>query len=253
MHRYMRQATRSRLARRSTRLPAAAGSCFATRVTRDDHVMELRILGPLEIRVGPEAVPLGGGKQRIVLAALLLRAGEVVSVEQLVDELWGESPPASAAHTRRGLCVSRLRQLLNGHGPALRPPWSRVRARPRWSHARRGGVRHARRRPCRIARCRRRSRARGRSGHGGTRDLARAGARQTSRSVDSAEVETERFEELRLRTSSSASTQSSRSADTRRDRRRAAVARCEEPRTASACRTAHAGAVSLGAARRSSR
>ena len=114
----MRYVARRRLAGRSTRLSFTRGSCFATHVTRDDHVMEFLVLGPLEVRVGPEVLQLGGGKQRAVLAALLLRAGEVVSVDQLVDELWDETPPASAAHTLE-VYVSRLRQLLNGHGPVL--------------------------------------------------------------------------------------------------------------------------------------
>jgi DNA-binding SARP family transcriptional activator/basic membrane lipoprotein Med (substrate-binding protein (PBP1-ABC) superfamily) len=80
--------------------------------------MEFRVLGPLEVRLDGESVALGGGKQRAVLAALLLRAGEVVPVERLVDEVWGDDPPPSAAHTLESY-VSRLRQLFNGHGPVL--------------------------------------------------------------------------------------------------------------------------------------
>jgi DNA-binding SARP family transcriptional activator/basic membrane lipoprotein Med (substrate-binding protein (PBP1-ABC) superfamily) len=80
--------------------------------------MSFHVLGPLEVRVADEALVVGGGKQRAVLAALLLRAGEVVSVQRLVDEVWGDDPPPSAAHTLESY-VSRLRQLLNGHGPRL--------------------------------------------------------------------------------------------------------------------------------------
>ncbi len=80
--------------------------------------MELRILGPLEIRVADETLPLAGAKQYTVLATLLLRAGKIVSLDQLVDEVWGDSPPASASHTLE-VYVSRLRQLFNGHGPSL--------------------------------------------------------------------------------------------------------------------------------------
>jgi basic membrane lipoprotein Med (substrate-binding protein (PBP1-ABC) superfamily)/DNA-binding SARP family transcriptional activator len=58
---------------------------------------------------------LGGAKQRAVLAALLLRAGEVVSVERLIDEVWGDSPPSSAARSLESY-VSRLRHLLASHG-----------------------------------------------------------------------------------------------------------------------------------------
>jgi DNA-binding SARP family transcriptional activator/basic membrane lipoprotein Med (substrate-binding protein (PBP1-ABC) superfamily) len=80
--------------------------------------MEFRVLGPLDVRVGGEPTAMGGGKQRAVLAVLLLRAGEVVSVERLVDEVWGETPPRSAAHTLESY-VSRLRQVFGDRGPRL--------------------------------------------------------------------------------------------------------------------------------------
>ena len=70
------------------------------------------------MRVAGTTVSLGGAKQRAVLAVLLLRAGEVVPVGRLVDEVWGDDPPPSAAHSLESY-VSRLRQLFNGHGPAL--------------------------------------------------------------------------------------------------------------------------------------
>ena len=58
--------------------------------------MEFRILGPLEVRDGERVLPLGGVKRRAVLAVLLLDANRVVSVEGLVDRVWGDSPPPSA-------------------------------------------------------------------------------------------------------------------------------------------------------------
>jgi DNA-binding SARP family transcriptional activator/basic membrane lipoprotein Med (substrate-binding protein (PBP1-ABC) superfamily) len=82
------------------------------------EVFELRVLGPLEARLGGESIELGGAKQRAVLATLLLRPSEVVSTERLVDEIWGEAPPASADHSLE-VYISRLRQLFNGHGPSL--------------------------------------------------------------------------------------------------------------------------------------
>jgi len=54
---------------------------------------------------------LGGAKQRAVLALLLLRANEVVPLDRLIDELWGESPPDSAANIVQGY-VSHLRKVL---------------------------------------------------------------------------------------------------------------------------------------------
>jgi DNA-binding SARP family transcriptional activator/DNA-binding beta-propeller fold protein YncE len=56
-------------------------------------------------------VPLGGAKRRAVLALLLLRANEVVPIDRLIDELWGDSPPESAANMLQGY-VSHLRKAL---------------------------------------------------------------------------------------------------------------------------------------------
>jgi YVTN family beta-propeller protein len=74
-------------------------------------MMEFRILGSLEVVDGGRPVPLGGARQRAVLAILLLRRGEVVSVDRLVDELWGEQPPDTAVKTVQ-VYVSRLRKAL---------------------------------------------------------------------------------------------------------------------------------------------
>ena len=79
--------------------------------------MNFRILGPLEIRAGDTPVPLGGPKQRILLALLLLDAGRVVSRDRLIDALWGEDAPATASHTLDAY-VSRLRKVLDGDGRA---------------------------------------------------------------------------------------------------------------------------------------
>ncbi len=75
--------------------------------------MDFRILGPLEVHEGDRAVSLGGRQQRALLALLLLRANEVVPVEQIIDELWPEAPPPSATKSVHAL-VSRLRRLLEG-------------------------------------------------------------------------------------------------------------------------------------------
>lgn len=105
------------LASDSNALHTRAEEWFATGVTSDVG-MEFRILGPLDVRIAGESVSLGGAKQRAVLAALLLNANEVISVERLVDEVWGDRSPPSAAHSLEAY-VSRIRQLLNGHGPTL--------------------------------------------------------------------------------------------------------------------------------------
>ena len=73
--------------------------------------MEFRILGRLEVLEHGQPLALGGAKQRAVLAILLLHRREAVSVDRLVDELWGERPPPTAAQTIR-VYVSRLRKTL---------------------------------------------------------------------------------------------------------------------------------------------
>ena len=80
--------------------------------------IEFKLLGPIEARAGDRALPLGGTKQRTLLALLLLHPNEVVPLEKLIDELWGEQPPPSAPHTVEGY-ISRLRALLTPHGPTL--------------------------------------------------------------------------------------------------------------------------------------
>ena len=55
--------------------------------------MEFHILGPLEVIEQGRALPLGGARQRTLLALLLTRANEVVSADRLIDELWGAQPP----------------------------------------------------------------------------------------------------------------------------------------------------------------
>jgi YVTN family beta-propeller protein len=74
-------------------------------------VLAFRILGPLEVADREQAVLLGGPKQRALLAILLLHRGEAVSSDRLIDQLWGERPPATAAKTLQGY-VSHLRKAL---------------------------------------------------------------------------------------------------------------------------------------------
>jgi predicted ATPase/DNA-binding SARP family transcriptional activator len=73
--------------------------------------MEFRILGPLEARERGRRIQLGAAKQRSLLGVLLLHANEAVSSDRLVDELWGERPPARALKLVQGH-VSALRKLV---------------------------------------------------------------------------------------------------------------------------------------------
>ena len=81
----------------------------------DDDVggrMEFRILGPLEVWDGGRQLTLGSARQRKLLAALLVQAGEVVSTDRLTDVLWADSPPADALSTLQTY-VSRLRRVVD--------------------------------------------------------------------------------------------------------------------------------------------
>ena len=81
--------------------------------------VEFRVLGPLEVLVDGRSVPLGAAKQRLVLAALLAGGNAVVSVDRLVDIVWGEVPPDSAERTLQKY-VYRLRGVIEpGRAPAL--------------------------------------------------------------------------------------------------------------------------------------
>jgi peptide/nickel transport system substrate-binding protein len=73
--------------------------------------MDYRILGPFEVSDAGRAIRLGGDKQRVLLAILVLNRNEVVSADRLIDDLWGESPPSTALRTLQAY-VSRLRKAL---------------------------------------------------------------------------------------------------------------------------------------------
>jgi predicted ATPase/DNA-binding SARP family transcriptional activator len=81
--------------------------------------MDFRILGPLEALDEGRDVAPAGTKRRALLALLLLHANETLPTDRLIDELWGEHPPATAARTLQAH-VSRLRKVLGagaGNGP----------------------------------------------------------------------------------------------------------------------------------------
>ena len=94
-------------------------------MTASEGKREFRILGPFEARENGRALAIGAGKQRALLALLLLDAGDVVSTDRLIDALWGERPPASALNSVH-IYVSQLRKVLgegclitSGHGYLL--------------------------------------------------------------------------------------------------------------------------------------
>jgi YVTN family beta-propeller protein len=83
--------------------------------------MEFRILGPLEVEREGRLIGLGGPKQRAVLAALLLRVNRVISRDQLIEIVWGERPPETAAAALQGY-VAALRKALGPDAIVTRPP-----------------------------------------------------------------------------------------------------------------------------------
>ena len=74
---------------------------------------DVRLLGPIEVTLDGRPVALGATKQRALLAMLALRANAVVSVDELVEGLWGENPPASSSKLIQHY-VSQLRKSLAG-------------------------------------------------------------------------------------------------------------------------------------------
>ena len=90
--------------------------------------IEFRVLGSIEVAAENRIVEIGSLKQRALLAALLLRLNRSVSVEVLVEDLWGDAPPTSVSTTLQSL-VSRLRRALEAAGAGAAGPPARLRAR----------------------------------------------------------------------------------------------------------------------------
>jgi DNA-binding SARP family transcriptional activator len=91
--------------------------------------IEFRVLGPLEVVVEGRALELKRRKQRSLLALLLLRAGEVVSTDSLVEELWAGRPPKAAVGSLQNL-VSELRKQLGSETVETRSPGYRLAVDP---------------------------------------------------------------------------------------------------------------------------
>jgi DNA-binding SARP family transcriptional activator/tetratricopeptide (TPR) repeat protein len=86
--------------------------------------VDFGLLGPLRVRDSTRQVPVSAPRQRVLLAALLLSAGRVVSVDALAETLWEGGPPAGARGALHS-AVQRLRSTLGPAGASLietRPP-----------------------------------------------------------------------------------------------------------------------------------
>jgi hypothetical protein len=94
--------------------------------------VEFRILGPLEVLDDGRPVALPGGRGRALLALLILHAGEVVSADRLIDELWGESPRRRRPRPSRAWCPPSA-SVWNRPGAEARLEPSSERSRPAMS------------------------------------------------------------------------------------------------------------------------
>src|SRR5262249_25038867 len=83
--------------------------------------IDIAVLGPLELRVDGTLMPLGGEKQRALLALMALRANEIVGREWLLGGRWGGGPPAADVKALE-VYVSRLRKVLPQGALLTRPP-----------------------------------------------------------------------------------------------------------------------------------
>ena len=91
--------------------------------------VRFNVLGPLEAIDGDRSLPLGGPQQRAVLALLLAQAGQVVSTERIITQLWGDDAPGTARALVQG-CIAGLRRVLHAGGEEClltRPPGYLVR------------------------------------------------------------------------------------------------------------------------------
>ncbi|WIM94429.1 BTAD domain-containing putative transcriptional regulator [Actinoplanes oblitus] len=77
--------------------------------------VEFRVLGPLDALIDGQRIDIGGNRQQIVLACLVLEAGSVVSIDRLMRAVYGDSLPSSA-RVQVQICVSALRRLFGRHG-----------------------------------------------------------------------------------------------------------------------------------------
>ena len=85
--------------------------------------MEFGLLGPLLVQAEERSIPISAGKQRVLLAALLLAVNQVVAVDKLAEALWQGSPPETARVTLQNY-IMRLRHTLGPTG------YERIVSRP---------------------------------------------------------------------------------------------------------------------------
>jgi DNA-binding SARP family transcriptional activator len=92
-------------------------------------MLDFRLLGPLEVLRNGEQLPLGGQRQRAVLALLVLEANRPVSTDRIADAVWGDTPPPTASASLRNT-LSELRKLLGADALETHPAGYVLRAAP---------------------------------------------------------------------------------------------------------------------------
>jgi DNA-binding SARP family transcriptional activator len=91
--------------------------------------LRYRILGPLSVTGDGQQVAITAGRDRVLLAMLLLHAGRVVDIPTLIEALWGVDPPTTA-RAQLQTCVSRLRRQLPAGAIVLDPAGYRLICEP---------------------------------------------------------------------------------------------------------------------------
>ena len=91
-------------------------------------MVDYQLSGAVEARAGGALVPLGGPKQRCVLAVLLVNHGSVVSVDRLIDAVWEDNPPPKALASLRAY-VTNLRRALPVSTDTASPAKARLASR----------------------------------------------------------------------------------------------------------------------------
>ena len=204
--------------------------------------MDFRILGPLEAVADGRVVALDAAKPRALLAILLLHAGEPVSRDRLIEDLWDGRPPATAAKVLQTY-VSQLRKALGSDVIVTRPGGLRARRRA------------GRFRPAPLRASRGRStwrRADGREPSACARRSRSGAGRRSPSSPTSAWAQAEigRLDGASPLGASGSHRRGSRSRPRRRPRRRARAAGLRAPALGAAARPADARALPLGQAGR---
>jgi DNA-binding SARP family transcriptional activator len=85
------------------------------RLQDEDRALEFRILGSVEVAIGSQPLDVGGVRQSIMIATLLLSANKVVTMDRLLEAIYGENPPPTS-RSQVQIGISSLRRLFAAYG-----------------------------------------------------------------------------------------------------------------------------------------